>query len=330
MAFFDQMRTFFELFILFGFWTSWSNSRYKKHLLLYSLVSIVQIVLNFSLAIIFDRFYEFSSLSNVVADIWAIFSILTQITIVLESVLQSQTQLEITQNLGAVDRIFTTKLRMRIAYRHEKRQLFTLFSIMIASEFVAKTFPLIHYSAQGKPMYELFYVALCPEMMIVLRLAQVFFFVSMIDSRLCLINKILRNEVLFTAHKNMIKNRKKLKNVRKECSLDAMILNMKRVYGILHDVCEQIDRIFRWSLLMIIVYIFMNFTLHFYWVFMNISLSKNEESTLNLSLLMRFGIVSSIVAMRCSSCGQQVCDFKLIACYIWYEKIVQISIGSLG
>lgn len=84
MAFFNQMQNFFIVFILFGLWTTWQNSKYKRFLQLSSIFSIAQIVLNVSLAIILDRLYGVDSLSIVMACFWFSLSIFTHLVIVLE------------------------------------------------------------------------------------------------------------------------------------------------------------------------------------------------------------------------------------------------------
>lgn len=306
MAFFEQMQHFFVAFILCGLWTSWQNLKYKKYLQLYSIFSIVQIILNFSFSIILNRLYESNSLSNVVANFWFLLSICTHLTIVIESLHQNRSQLKLIRSFTIVDNIFDTKLRIKIAYLGEKRQLFVRLFTLVAIEFITKAFAIVYFSIYQKPIHKFFYVTLHSELMIVFRLTQVLYFISIIDNRLCLIKKKLFDAALHITDQNVFKHKMKKKLKKYRIEVPMLILNVKKIYGELYDSCERIGHIFGWSLLMIIAYIFVNFALNFYWLFMHFS--KNEDILFNTILLVRYFIVLGIVAMCCSSCCHQVCN----------------------
>lgn len=314
MAFFNQNRNFFIFFILFGLWTSWQTSKCKLVLHFYSIFSILQIILNFSLAIIFDRLYNSESLSNIVANFWFILSIFTHLIIVLESIYQNKMQLKLIQSVSIVDRIFAIKLCVKIPYRNEKHRLFMCVFMLMSIEIVTKLFFEIFSSLYHKQLHKLFYVTLHSELMIVLKLAQVLFFVSIIDARLGLINKKLiefqhPNTVQITDKKLFKnKNKKKLTKLRALFSVYNQLLNLKKIYRELYDICERIGQSFGWSLLMVIVYIFANLSLSSYWVFMNLTI--HHDSLFNWIALVRYLTVLGAVAMYCSSCCHHVCSFE--------------------
>lgn len=311
MAFFNRTQNFFIFFILFGLWTSWQNSKYKLFPQFYSVFSVVLIILNFLLAIIFDRLHTFNSLSNIAANFWFILLTLAHLIIVLESIYHSNVQLKLIQGFSRVDRIFAMKLFVKIPYRNEKHQLFVLVFMMMCIEIITKLFFKTYYFINRKQLHKLFDVTLHSELMIALKLAQVLFFVYIIDARLGLINKKLiefQNQIdvkitdknLFTRNKNKLK-------LRAVFTVYEQLLNLKKIYRELCDICEQFEHSFGWSLLMVIVYIFINFTLNSYWVVMNLSI--HQDSLLNWIALVRFLIILGVVAMYCSSCCHHVCNW---------------------
>lgn len=303
MAFFNQNRNFFIFFILFGIWTTWQNSKYKFFLQFYSFFSILKIILNFSLVLIFDRLYEFESLSNVVANFWFFLSMFSHLIIVLETIHHNETQLKLIQSFCRVDRIFAMKLGVQIPYRNERCRLLMRVSLLIFFELITKIFYILYSLMYDEPLHKLFFVAFHSGFVIILKLAQIIFFVSIIDARLCLINKKLmefQNQNAF-----QITEKKKLKKLRAICSMYQQILNLKNIYQELQSICEEIGNSFGWSLLMVIVYNFVNFPLNAYWVFVNLSI--NEDSLHNAISLARYLIVMCIVSMWCSSCCHHVC-----------------------
>lgn len=92
MAFFEQTRLYFILFILLGFWTCWPDSKYKRLLRFHSIFSIALNVLNFTTTLVFNRFYSFESLSDLIANFLFISAMLTHLVILLESMFKSRTQ----------------------------------------------------------------------------------------------------------------------------------------------------------------------------------------------------------------------------------------------
>lgn len=308
MAFFSQNRNFFIFFILFGIWTTWQNSKHKFFLHCYSIFSIVQIIFNFLFAIIFDRLYECNTLSNIVANMWFFLSIFAHLIIVLETIYQNETQLKLIRGFSRVDRTFAIKLCVKVPYRNEKHRLLTRVLMMMSVEILTKSIYITYSSIYGEQLHNLFYVTFQSGLVIILKLAQVSFFVSIIDARLCLLNKKLiefqsANAVQIT-DKNFFKDQNKLKKFRATFSVYQQLLNLKRIYGELHSICERIGDSFGWSLLVVIVDIFANFSLNSYWVFMDLSI--NQDSLHNSISLARYLIVMGAVSMWCSSCCHQV------------------------
>lgn len=243
MAFFNRMQKFFIFFILFGIWTIWKNSKYKHFLQLYQILSIAQFILNFLLAIVLDRLYEFSLLSNVVANFWFILSIFTHLIIVLESIFENKSQLKLIHSISRVDRIFAVKLCVKIAYQNEKHRIFVHLFMMMAIEIVTKIFFIIYSSIYRNELHKLFYVTLHSELMIALKLGQILFFVFIIDARLCLINRKLieiQNPSVQITGKTLFKMKKRLKIIRAYVQL----FNLKKIFQELHGICERIGHSF--------------------------------------------------------------------------------------
>lgn len=313
MAFFSHNRNFFIFFILFGTWTTWQNSKPKVFLRIYSIISVVQIILNFLWAIIFDRLYEFNTLSNIVANIWFFLSIFAHLIIVLESIYQDETQLKLIQSFSRIDRIFAIKLCVKIPYRNEKHRLFTRVFILVYIEIATKIFYMTYSFVYDEKIHNLFYVTLHSGFMIILRLAQILCFVTIIDARLFLVNKKLiefqNPNAAQTVNKSLFKNKKKLKELHALFSVYEQLSNLKKIYRELHEICEQINHSCGWSLLTVVVFFFANFSLNAYWVFMNLSI--NQDSLHNSISLARYLIVMGVVSVWCSSCCHHVSILNL-------------------
>lgn len=301
MAFFEHMRFYFILFILFGFWTCWPNSKYKQSLRFYSIFSIGLIVLNFTSTLIFNRFYSFLTLSDLIANFLFISAVLTHLIIILESIYQNKTQMELLKKFSIVNYLFSRKLRLKLFQHNEKRKIFIRLLLMVIVQVVFRILITV-YGTYWKWKFDFLYVALFPEVIAGFKLIQILFFVYTMNIRLCLINKQLIYIEKCQAGSDI--NSKCVNPELSKFKIFKRLFALKQIYGELHDICDRIGVTFAWSLLTIILYIFMNLTFNTYWVFIN--LSKIKNLVLNVILMTPNFVVLSTVAMYCSSSSQQV------------------------
>lgn len=183
MAFFDEMRHYFLFFILFGLWTTWENSKHKSFLRTFSVFqSFYQFYAfrqQFS-SISFIKFHEFTSLSSTVANSFFVFTILAHSIIVLESIFQSRTQLDLIRNFSLDDEHFCTELAVRIPYKREKCKNVVRMFLSLLIEFTVGVFTIVRLNFQNHD-YDLFFPHAYPYQMIWLRTMQVSFFVYLVQ-----------------------------------------------------------------------------------------------------------------------------------------------------
>lgn len=300
MAFFEQTRRYFILFILLGFWTCWPNSKYKRLLRFHSVFSIVLMALNFTSTLIFKRFYSFESFSDLIANFLFISAIFSHAVILFESMCKTQTQLELLKKFSIVNHLLTKKLRVKIFQRTENREIFLRILLMVIVQVVFRIFITV-YGTYWKWAFDFLYVALFPEVIIGFKLIQILFFVYIMNVRLRLLNRQLQS---IYRKRCWDDNEQNSDFIDVKLPTFKRILALKQTYGALHDICDRISVTFAWSSLAIILYIFMNLTFNTYWVFINLTQIKNL--ILNVILMTPNFIVLSTVAMYCSSSSEQV------------------------
>lgn len=298
MAFFQQMRCYFILFVLVGLWTCWPNSKYKRLLRFYSIFPVALIFLNFISTLIFKRFYSFLTLSDLIANFLFISAVLTHLIIILESIYQNRTQMELLKKFSIVNQLFFKKLRIKLFQHSEKRKiLIRLLSMLIVQVVFRTVITVLGTNWQWK--FDFLYVAMFPELIVGFKLIQILFFIYTMNIHLSMISKQLNRIEISTENEEHPFRGGNLKS-----PIFKRILALKQIYGELHDISDRIGITFAWSLLAIILYIFINLTFNSYWVFINLTQVKNL--VLNVILMAPNFIVLSIGAMYCSSSAQQV------------------------
>lgn len=300
MAFFQQMRPYFILFVLLGLWTCWPNSKYKRLLRLYSVFPVALIFLNFISTLIFKRFYSFLTLSDLIANFLFISAVLTHLIIILESIHQKRTQMELLKKFSIVNYLFLKKMRIKLFKHSEKRMICMRLLLMLIVQFVFRTFITV-LGTNWRWEFDFLYVALFPEMIVGFKLIQILLFVFTMNIHLSVISKQLNRIEISTDP---------FRDGNVKLPVFKRILALKKIYGELHDICDRIGITFAWSLLTIILYIFINLTFNSYWVLINLTQIKNL--VLNVILMAPNFIVLSAVAMYCSSSAQQVCQCQSI------------------
>lgn len=300
MAFFEQMRYFFILFILFGLWTSWKNIEHKQYLRAYSIFSIALPFVCFSTAVCYNRFFAFERLSFVVSNLLLALVYLTHLVIVSESAFQSKSQMKIIQRFASVDSLFYTQLAIRIPYHEEKRDLVIRILILALIEMSVKLQEL---------NYSYFYFIVYPTIVIHLRLVGVLFFMHLLQTRLKLINRQLIDiqSIEFASsnvQSNCMHKSKPVVISDNVFTRPSTYDQLQRIYGELFEICEHIGAIFGWSLLIVVIQIFALSTFQTYWAYIHLSNIKRFITDL-------MSIVSSLIVLgsltfHCSSCLQEV------------------------
>lgn len=303
MSFFVQLRNYFIFFIVFGLWSSKHNQKYKILSRISSAISISFFLIAFSLTI--ETFPDFSTLSNVVANVLYVFLFLTHLIILLESVVKIEAQAKLIDILSSVDHLFHAKIGIAIPYRWEKSKIFNQTLILVLIEVTIKLIIIIivfSRYAEADKSFKIFF-ALYSNFVICLRMIQIIIFVHLLQDRLILLNQELIDLFDTTQHK---KNRTIpfFRYVFVKCSMYDRVLSLKQIYSKLFDISEQISDAFGWSLLLVVIVIFTTVTFDFYWAYIN----RNDAAfVLNcLLFFVPYLIILSTLTYYCSSCCQQV------------------------
>lgn len=293
------MRKFFIFFIIFGLWSSWENSKYKLFLRIYSIFSIALVFIFFSLAFLYNEFYEFNTLSYTISNLMFVLIFSTYLVIILESVLRFESQTEIVEKLSSVDNMFYTKLRTQVLYRKEKWEIFIRIFILVSTEIVIKISILVAVFRLGYYLNFL-YFTLYANLVICLRLIEVSFFMYLLQARLKLVNR----ELIAIQH-SVEPEISISENTFEQPSIYNRLLNLKQIYARLFGICEHIGSTFGWSLLMIVVHVFAISTFEFYWAYINIG-----TNIIMVAICLAFVVPSSValftLAFYGSRCSQQV------------------------
>lgn len=299
MSFHNQMQKFFAFFILFGMWSSWQNFKYKKLLRAHSVFSIAIACFSFCSTFLFKPFHAFNTFPHTVSNLLFMSVLFTHLIIVLESGTQSVAQSELVERFTFVDRLFEMKLQVRIPYEKEKRKVFIWMLVIASVEVIIKLCCVIYLIFWSK-VYQYDYFILYSNMLICLRMIQVFFLIYLIENRLNLINKELReiqrmHTQTGSAHNKVIQILDNSYN---------RILSLKQIYDELYGICNQISIIFGRSLLTIVSHIFFYTTFEWYWAYRNLS------NPANMIICLGFAgtnlVILGALAFFCTSCSQQV------------------------
>lgn len=307
MPFLEKMRYFLAFFILFGLWTSYQNSKHRTILRFYSLFQISLIVLEFLFGILYDIFYENVTLSNAVANLLFLLIISTHFVVVVESITQNQAQEKLIQELSSIDNLISTNFGIQNLFRKEICAIFAQISILL---FIKSTIIISNLSIQLyiNRLYNYFFVTMYSDFIIYLRSIQILNFVYLLNCGLHSIYTILRQIEMTQNDFVQKESTSKFENSFATLSTYDQLLCLKVTYGKLHDICEQINNIFGWSLLMIFTETFIHFTLNCYWSFIYLTMSDEEiyAIIINVTISTRDVIMLCGIAFYCSSCSKYV------------------------
>lgn len=313
MDFFKQMRYYFIYFRIFGLWSSWENPKHKWLLRIYLFLSITIVAVSYPNAILFELGSNF--LRGTVNTVLFIFISVSVLTIIIETLLNANDQIQLIERCSMVDHIFSTKLGVIIPYHGQKRKLFIQHCILASLVLLTILIMLIyvHFISRN------FLNFLCFEFYFTfitrLRLLQVLFFVCLVRDRLKLIHQELMkiqnlekwlNGFPLASNTIITLNNRPLKN-----STYDRCLYLKQIYGHLYETYELISKAFGLSLLTIITQCVIDFIINCYSTFQYLSgTSYTAKDLVPLTIIIFmvgvFFTIFTTLTFYCSSCSQYV------------------------
>lgn len=327
-VFFQQMRSYFICFAIFGLWTQWENSRYKFWLKCFSVFSVATVVGSYFSAYIFNQFFVQTSFSATVATSLFAFILIGHLIVAFETIFKSSAQFKLLSKFLFVDRMFVAKLQMCLPYRREKHELLMRSILFAVIAFVIFGSIVVYTVYRGR-ILNLVFSVLYSKWILQLRTIQVLFFIYLVRDRMIIVNKeIIQIQKEFT-NRTAPTDRMQTISIT-ECTTFHRILNLKTVYGELYDICESINDVFGWSLLAIVTQSFIDLTCNCYWIFHNIVYRPNEAG----SIIICFGfMIPSIITLSALTfygssyfhCVRHMFkinkfDLELMACFVLVSR----------
>lgn len=300
MSFFEQMRYFFVVFILFGVWTPWEGNIYRCKLQVYSLFSMALAMLDFIGPIILNKFYENNSLSNIMGNALFLSMATTHLVIIVESIVKNEAQLKLIEKFSLVDNVFNVNLDQPNAFQQEKCAIFIQISILFLFGLLIKIV-VIYFQSIFSIEYNFWHFVIYPEVLICLRSIQIIYFVYLLRCAMRGIHKVLV-DIEEQLEQEIDVEREPATKIPNQSVYDRL-LSVKIIYDELHDICLQINAIFGWSLVFIFTQKFIHITSNSFWIFINF---------LNGTPPVIIGVIVSDVAtlfsltFNCSSCSRSV------------------------
>lgn len=316
MDFFDRMRNYIVYFLVFGVWSSWKSSEYRIWLQAYPLASLALLSLSYISSV--KSFLILPSLSGTLTILLFSTTFLTHFFITIETIAKSETQLRIVQEFSIVDRMFETTLNIYIPYRREKEKLFVRNCVLVSFIVVLKGIPIVYFHLYRNEL-DFMYCLLYSKFIMHLKTIEVLFFVFLVRARLMLVNK----EIIYIQQiQSMQSNQTNRQHARVERTMFLRILDLKKVFGELYEICELINHTFGWSLLSIVAHHFIQITCNCYWLFLFIGVEDVQPET--GTFLITAGFLAPIFVMLialtfyCSSCFDCVSNI--------FSQIIAISL----
>lgn len=285
-TFFDEIQWFASLFMVFGLWPAWQNSKYKVPLAIYSIFTISIPCYIFVSAVFINDVFKDSELTSPVGYSMILSVLATHLIICVQAFCYRNTLLKLTNKFSSVDRLCNTKLQLFISYRKENHALIIRFMIFALALIGVKCVLIFHLQYRGRLgafWYHCFYSVLINR----LRCGQVLFFVFLLRARLALINEKLKEIIIGRSARDSTPNDWRpivdmknvifvLDNAMSKQSVYDRLLHLKQIYGELYEICELINITFGWSLLAMITQCFIDFTSNSYWTFLELEQAQPD------------------------------------------------------
>lgn len=257
MEFFQQVRNQTILFIFFGIWSSWQHGKYKWALRAYSVSAIYQeMAIIGSVMYSYDIFKDYTLSATVENSMYMIIS-WTHLIIVIESLVTSSIQVKLIQKFSQVDHLLSARLKVEIPYTKERRKTFARNFFLLTTIILMKGFVSGYLHYHNKVLVS-WYPALYSIWIMCLRTIQIILFAYLMRCRLTVIN----SELICIQH--VFNTHLRTENRRQRASISKIIYHriktLKKIYGILYEACELVNKVFGWSLLAITTQCFVDFT----------------------------------------------------------------------
>lgn len=310
MEFFNQMRSYLLIFILFGLWTSFQQFKYKRILQIYSICAFFLTLLLFAISMYNTQFFTFTTLPNTVVNVLYVLIWAVHLFIIFESILKSDTQKQLIEKFNHVDELFKIKLNTRISYRAEKYDLFK--KNLILSSFIMPIYVAITiYFFWKSGSFDTMYLSTYSFFIIRMRVTQTLLFIVLLKNRLNLINDKLKHISKVVQPPNNMANRtQRLIEVFSCLSLNLpnneTLTSLKQIYQELYDICDLINSAFGCSLLGVLTQNFVDLTANCYWAY----LLRDDI----ISLFVFVGLIIpnlSVLAFFCFYCSSCYLEVRL-------------------
>lgn len=211
---------------------------------------------NHSLETSLNRFYKASVL-------------LTHLIIIVNAICRRRSQLNILEVCTSVDGQLCDKFNVNIDYSRWNRNLLlnfcAKFTVITASQIY-----FIQYFIRNERYENFFYYCYYSMMMERFHLAQVEFYVILMEARLAIVEQQLR---CIAMHYRDNFHMDHLRRVRKDSNCPTTfgyLLNLKEIYGALNEMGNLVNDTFGWALLAVISQYFIQFTSETYGLFMTL------------------------------------------------------------
>lgn len=313
---FTEIRYFIVIFSMFGLWPiSSSKLKYNVFLILFSLIHICFIFCMFWSAFYFNERRENHTLSMLVQFSFLISILIAHFAVILEALINRTAQMSLIEKISRIDWLLQNKFQLIVSYRKEKNVILIRLTTMIFILGFTRTILTFRLNNEHQ-MNNFWYQCTFSIWILRLRFIQVIFFVYMLRNRLRLLRGKLK-EFLITSNL-YVKNKNRwrfyhdtsrvfvLDMSTAKRSLYERLLNVKQIYGALHEICEIMNIIFGWSMLTIIAQSFFDFSASSYWIYLALDKSDFTLAADYLIILSPIVFLLIVLVYLCSSCSRCV------------------------
>jgi hypothetical protein len=309
----DEMTLFVNIFQMFSVFPYSANEFVQILLRVYATINLLVVGGIFCSAyFLFPIFSSSENLSSLVGGLVFNGLLITHAVNLIQAYATRNEQGEIYQKFDEIDYILNNQLLVNINYKNLRHRLFI--KNLIIQIVVLCIHVVCVITAMQSGFFHSYHVHLILTNFIIrLRCLQNMFYVDLMNDKLNLMNKKLRDIInrnhdklsLILFPEQMMKQRKDTKGGIKNSSLYEQLLSLKQIYGKIWDITNLINDCFGWSLLVIVTEYFIEFTSNGYWLFL--ALVQNQDKSIAiLSLCSIFPIVIllTVFAYSCYQCSE--------------------------
>lgn len=317
---FDDIRSFLVLFSVVGLWPSWINYKFRVLFIIHLVLSVTYIFGIFCSVFYYNAEFSYHTLSAIVQFLFLAGVLMTHFTVIVEAFINRNAQMRLIDKISYADQLLHSKFQLDISYQIEKKTIFVqLASVMLAFMMLRTIFTFDLYYGYGINTFP--YRLILSAWIIQLRCIQVLFFVYLLRTRLQFVSDQL--DEMLNSSDFCGKRNTRVKFIHDTTNMFVLdvsyakrsmydrLVNLKQIYGELHEICELINVTFGWSLLTIIVQSLIEMISCFYWFYLAI-----QESIVSLAIVCMVDLLPIIVlvvsmAYICSSCSCCVSSFNV-------------------